>query len=144
MSEENKAKTTMSEELAIAEVQRWADENDIDLTVTNDDGKQVFDAAVSKLAAQVRVGRLVLNDAGEFVYTISGKSPAGYAGEQITFHAPTGAAYMGMDNYKDTQAMHKLLAVASAMTGKDVSWFAKLANGDYKVVQHVVSFFIAG
>lgn len=79
--EEQKGKTTMSEELAMDEVRRWADANDIDLTVTDGDGKQVFDAEVSKLAAQVQCGRLVLNDAGEFVYTVSGKSPAGYAGE---------------------------------------------------------------
>ncbi|MBD5437717.1 MAG: hypothetical protein HDR37_03965 [Treponema sp.] len=139
-----KSNITMTEEVAMAEVRRWAELNEIDLTVKNADGERVMDGAVAKLAAQVQNGRLVLNEDGEFVYTVSAKSPAGYAGEQITFHAPTGAAYMGMDGFKDTQSMHKLMAVASAMTGKDIAWFAKLSNGDYKVVQNIVGFFIAG
>lgn len=142
MSEQQKV--AMSEELALDEVKRWAELNEIDLTVKNANGEQVMDGAVAKLAAQVLNGRLALNDSGEFVYTVSAKSPEGLAGEQLTFHAPTGAAYIGMDGYKDTESMHKLLAVASAMTGKDIGWFAKLANGDYKVVQNIVGFFIAG
>lgn len=142
MSEQQKV--AMSEELAMAEVERWAEANDIDLTVKNADGEQLMYKEVASLAAQVQKGRLAVNDDGEFVYTLSAKSPAGYAGEQITFHAPTCAAYMAMDKYKDTQPMHKLLAIASAMTGKDIAWFAKLANSDYKVVQYIVSFFIAG
>lgn len=140
----SESKVEMSEELAMEEVRRWAEMNDIDLTVRNADGVQVMDAAVPKLAAQVRGGRLALNDDGEFVYTVSGKSPAGFAGEKITFRPPTGAAYMAMDGYKDTQTVHKLMAFASAMTGKDVSWFSKLSNQDYKVVNNIVNFFIAG
>lgn len=140
----NESKVEMSEELAMEEVRRWAEMNDIDLTVRNADGVQVMDAGVPKLAAQVRGGRLALNDEGEFVYTVSEKSPAGFAGEKITFKTPTGSAYMAMDNYKDTQSVHKLMAFASAMTGKDVPWFSKLSNQDYKVVQNIASFFIAG
>lgn len=139
-----KSNITMTEEVAVAEVRRWAELNEIDLTVKNADGEQVMYGEVSSLAAQVRNGRLVVNNEGEFVYTVSGKSPTGYAGDQVTFHAPTGAAYMGMDTYKDTQTIHKMLAIASAMTGKDIAWFAKLSNSDFKVVQHIVSFFIAG
>ena len=140
----SESKIEMSEELAMEEVRRWAEMNDIELMVRNANGDLVMDAAVPKLAAQERCGRLALNDEGEFVYTVSEKSPAGFAGEKITFKTPTGSAYMAMDKYKDTQSVHKLMAFASAMTGKDVSWFSKLANQDYKVVQSIAGFFIAG
>lgn len=142
MSEE--AKTTMSEELALEEVKRWAEANDVDLTVKNADGEDVLDAVVPKLVKCVQQGRLVVNDKDEIEYTISAKSPEGLAGEKITLIAPTTAGYMTMDKYKDKENVHKILALAAAMTGKDVAWFAKLHNTDYKVIAIIVNFFIVG
>lgn len=142
MSEE--AKTTMSEELALEEVKRWAEANDIEITAEGEDGAQKLDAAVPKLVRAIRQGRLVVNDDDNFVYTVSESSPAGFAGEVLTFAAPTGAAYMGMDKFKGEQGFHRLMAVASAMTGKDVAWFSKLHNRDYKIVVYIAGFFIAG
>ncbi len=141
--EEQKSKIAMSEELAMDEVRRWADANDIDITSTNSEGKKVLDAAVPKLARAVQSGRLVVNDSGDFEYTVSQRS-AGLSGEKITFTAPTGAAYMSTDSFNEQQSVHKTLAMAAAMTGKDIGWFAKLHNSDYKVVGYIVSFFIAG
>lgn len=142
MSEE--AKTTMSEELALEEVKRWAEANDIDLMVKSKDGEDVFDAAVPKLVKCVQQGRLVVNDEDGIEYTISNKSPEGVAGEKIVLTAPTTAGYMAMDKYKDKENIHKMLALAAAMTGKDVAWFAKLHNTDYKVITIIVNFFIVG
>lgn len=140
----DETKTMMSEELAEAEVHRWAEANDIDLLTRTADGQLVLDASVPKLVKAVQRGNLVVNDNGEFEYTVSGKSPQGFAGERITLKAPTGAAYMAMDSYKEQQGVHKTMAIASAITGKDVSWFGRLHNVDYKVVVTVVGFFIAG
>lgn len=141
MSEQN---VVMSEELALAEVKRWAEANDIEITAEGEDGAQKLDAAVPKLVRAVQQGRLVVNDNGDFEYTVSASSPAGFAGEVLKFAEPTGAAYLTMDKFKGEQSFHKLMGVASAMTGKDVSWFSRLGNHDFKVVMYIAGFFIGG
>lgn len=140
----DEVKIEMSEEQAMAELEKWAEENDIDLYVTTSNGERLLDSTVSKLTKAIKKGSLVLNDDGDFEYTISDKSPAGFAGKKITLKTPTGAAYMAMDSFKDQQTVHKTLAIASAITGMDVSWFAKIHNTDYKLINTVVSFFLAG
>lgn len=140
----DEVKIEMSEEQAMAEIEKWAEENDIDLTVTAPNGEKMIDATVPKLIKAIQNGSLVLNDECEFEYTISKKSPPGFAGERITLKTPTGAAYMAMDTYKEQQNVHKTMAIMSAITGKDVSWFARLSNNDYKVINYIVSFFTAG
>lgn len=137
-------KVTMSEELAIKEIERWAEENDIDLYVTAQDGSRILDAGVSKLVKAIQSGLLVVTDDGVFEYTISDMSPEGFAGTKIVLKSPTGTAYMAMDSFKEHQGVHKNLALASAITGKDVSWFGRISNKDYKVVTIIVAFFIAG
>lgn len=142
MSEQSKV--TMTEEVAMEEVRRWAEINDISLEVQDKDGNKVMDSAVPKLAKCVMSGRLVVNDEGDFEYTVSDRSPTGFAGEKLKLAAPNGAAYMGMDKFKAGQDVHKTLAVAAAVTGKDVAWFAKLDNRDYKIITIIISFFAAG
>lgn len=141
---ENENKTEISEELAMKDLERWAEDNDIDLYVTTKDGDKLLDATAPKLIKAIQRGSLVLNDQCEFEYTISQKSPQGFAGEKIVLRTPTSAAYMAMDSFKEQQSVHKTLALLSAMTGKDVSWFAKLSNIDYKILNFITSFFIAG
>lgn len=141
---EGEITTAISEDLAMKEIERWAEENDIDLYVKTPSGESLLDASVPKLVKAIKNGSLVLNENCEFEYTISNKSPAGFAGEKIILKTPTGAAYMAMDSYKDNQGVHKTMAIMSAITGKDVSWFAKLSNNDYKIVNFIVSFFTAG
>lgn len=137
-------KVVMSEELAMQEIERWADENDFDLYVKGPNGMQILDSSVPKLMKAIQNGSLVLNDNNEFEYTVSDKSPSGFAGEKITFKTPSGAGFMAMDSYKDQESVHKQLAVASAATGKDVGWFGKLSARDYKIAFIIAGFFIAG
>lgn len=134
----------MSEELAMQEIERWADDNDIDLYVTVKDGTKLLDAGAPKLIKAIRRGSLIVNDNCEFEYTVSDKSPAGYAGKKLVIKRPTSAAYMALDSYKDQQSVHKTFALLSSMTGMDVGWFAKLDNIDYKILNIITSFFIAG
>lgn len=134
----------MSEDLAMKEIERWAEDKDIDIYVMNNSGKRVLDSSIPRLLKEIQRGNLFLNDDCDFVYVVSDKSPEGYAGEKITIKNPTGAAYMAMDNFKEQEGVHKTLAVASAITGQDIRWFANIANNDYKVVSIIVGFFIAG
>ena len=140
MNDEN----VMSEELAFHEVEKWADENCINIYVKNKDGETALDAAVQWLTKAIMMGTLILNDENEFEYTVSNKSPNGYAGEKLIFKEPNGGAYMAMDKFKDQEGVHKTLAVASAITGKDIPWFGKISNFDYKICATIASFFIAG
>lgn len=134
----------MTEDLAMKELERWADDKDIDIYVTDGNGKKVLDASIPRLLKEIQRGSLYLNDDCDFVYVISSKSPNGYAGEKLTLVNPDGSAYMAMDKFKEQEGVHKTLAVASAITGQDISWFSKIANNDYKVVTTIVGFFIAG
>ncbi len=139
-----KDEKVMSEELAMKEIERWAEDKDIDIYVVDGNGKRILDASVPRLLKEIQRGSLYLNDDCDFVYVISSKSPEGYASEKLTLKNPTGAAYMAMDKFKEQEGIHKTLAVASAITGQDIRWFANIANNDYKVVSIIVGFFIAG
>ena len=139
-----KDENVMSEDLAMKEIERWAEDKDIDIYVVDGNGKRILDSSVPRLLKEIQRGSLYLNDDCDFVYVISSKSPEGYAGEKLTLKNPTGAAYMAMDKFKEQEGIHKTLAVASAITGQDIRWFANIANNDYKVVSIIVGFFIAG
>ena len=140
----DEVKIEMSEEQAMAEIEKWAEENDFDLYVKTENGMPVIDETVPKLIKAIRAGRLVLNDDGDFEYTVSEKSPHGYAGTKITFRTPSGAGFMAMDSFKAQETVHKQLAVASASTGMDISWFGKLHAMDYKIAFYIAGFFLAG
>ena len=137
-------KNEMSEELAREDLEKWADANDIDLFATGPNGEKILDAGAAKLIKAIQKGRLVLTDDNEFEYTISEKSPKGYAGEKLLIKAPSGAAYMAMDRFKEQEGFHKTAALLSATTGQDVAFFSKIHNTDFKVLNTVASFFIAG
>lgn len=134
----------MTEDLAMKEIERWAEDKDIDIYMTDGNGKRVLDASIPRLLKELQRGNLYLNENCDFEYIISNKSPEGYAGEKITLKNPTGAAYMAMDKFKEQEGVHKTMAVASAITGQDIRWFANIANNDYKVISIIVGFFIAG
>ena len=141
---ENEEKIEMSEELAREDLEQWAAANDIDLFVTGPNGEKLLDAGASKLIKAIQKGRLVLTSDNDFEYTISDKSPAGYAGKKLCVEAPSGAAYMAMDKFKEQEGFHKTAALLSAITGQDVAFFAKIHNTDFKILNTVASFFIAG
>ena len=69
-------KEVMSEELALQEIERWADENDIDIYVKGQNGETMLDASIPKLIRKIQSGALVVNDENDFVYTVSDKSPS--------------------------------------------------------------------
>ena len=90
----------------------------------------------------IRRGSLVLEDDGEFAYTVSARSPGSCAGERLRLVEPNLRAYMAMDGYKDTDQIHKAMAMAAAITGKPTRWFSSLSGSDWKVVSAVLSFLL--
>lgn len=129
------AEKKMSRELADKEILSWAEANDIDLTAEGMDSNTalLYSMIQDRMAKCFMAGSMLVNDNGNIVYTISDKS-SDDKGVQVEIKAPTGAAYMGLDNFKADQLYHKYTALASAMTGQDISWFSRLANFDHKVL----------
>lgn len=137
-------KIEMSEELAREDLEKWADANEIDLFVSGPNGEKILDAGTPRLIKAIQKGRLVLTGDNDFEYTISEKSPAGYAGKKLLLKSPGGMAWMAMDKYKDQEGFHKTAAFLSAITGQDVAFFSKINNIDVKVLNVIASFFMAG
>lgn len=139
-----KTENVLSEELAENEFSKWTDENDINVNTAgmNEQEAISFNLMKTRIIKAISKGLLIVNDNGNFEYTVSSRSPNGYAGDKVEILPPDGKAYMAVDNFKKDQNVHKSMAILSAMTGKDVSWFSKLANCDYKLFDAVVTFFI--
>lgn len=137
--------TVMSEELAESEFNRWAEENDIDTDTAemNEDEKKSFDNMKKKIVKSIASGQSVVNDEGNLEVTLGKNNPAGYAGTALTFKAPSAQAFLGIDNFKDNQNIHKMAAIMSAMTGKDISYFSKICVKDFKLFMVIATFFLA-
>ena len=140
----DESKVKINEDLAFNEVERWADAMKVDLYVKDAEGNKVLDSAVSSLVKAVQEGSLIVNDKSEFEYTVSEASPEKIAGTVLVFKRPNGAAFLSLDKFKATEGNHKIVSMASSCTGQDISWFSKLDGYDYKIVQYIASFFIAG
>ena len=143
MADEKNA--VMSEELAENEFSRWAEENDINTDVgeMNEDEKKSFGGMKKKIVKSIASGQTVVNDGGSLEVTLGKSNPEGYAGNVLTFKAPSAQAYLGIDNFKDNQNIHKMVAVMSAMTGKDISYFSKICIKDFKLFIVIATFFLA-
>lgn len=134
----------MSDDLAVTEFNRWAEENgiDVDTTSMNDEEKSTFDSQKRTIVKSIAKGQTVVNDNDDLEITLGAKNPEGYAGTKLVFKAPSAQAYLGMDNFKPNQNVHKMVAYMSAMTGKDIAYFSKIANADFKLFMAVATFFI--
>ena len=132
------AEVKMSLEQAEKEFEKWAEIHGLSFDEKIKDKvekpkKRVMDAFMN--------GSLILKDTGKLNYTVSKFSPQGYAGDDVEISGMTGKAWMAMDSYKDDQQIHQLIAVASAVTGKDVGWFANLANTDFLFFTNLIALF---
>lgn len=136
----------VASEVAEGELVRWAEAMDIvakfdDAAIQemDDDSKRDFQANKRKIVDAIRYGRLVVNEAGEFVLTqqIGPSDP-------ITFHEPTGAAFMAMDKVsKATANVAKTFAVLAEVTGLPAQRFGAMKNRDLAVCQAIMIFLVA-
>jgi hypothetical protein len=131
-------------ETAEAEFMRYCESNDfeIDETAMNDDEKESFADIKRRFIKCCREGRVEV-DGMDLKYTVSKLSPEGFAGDVVTVKRPGGNAFMGMDNFKDRESVHKLHGFMSAMTGKEIKYFSKLDIADWKFLQAVSSLFLS-
>lgn len=132
----------ITSELAEKEFFDWCEANEIETVSINDDEAIVFRAAKNAFLKAIKGGRLIF-DGIKVIYTVSKFSPEGFAGQQVNFQRPTGNAWLGMDGRKATEQMHKMQGAMSAMTGKDVGFFAKLDASDWSFFMKASSLFLS-
>jgi hypothetical protein len=132
---------TMADEVIEAELDRFFDKMDIatDRHDLKGDDLESFVDKKKTLVAAMRAGRLVIDDQGQPVYT-----PKVGITEPITFHEPTGASYMAMDQGKEREQVKKMFNVMADMTGQPANRFANMKNRDLKVCMAVAVLFLAG
>jgi len=128
----------MTEEVAEQEIDRFLEAMDIDAdkSAMDDEDKAGYDRARRTLVKAMVDGRLVVNDAGEPVFTPKS------GGETLTFHEPTGATYQEMDRRKSGHDVSKMMAIMGGMTKQAPARFANMPQRDFKVAQAITTLFL--
>ncbi len=130
-------------EVAEAEFERWAAAMDVvsklDTDAMDDEDRKSFLANKRPIIDAIRVGRLVCNEAGEFVFSPQCGNP-----QSLTFKEPTGASLMAMDTAgKANHGVAKTFAVLAAITGEGAKTFGLMPNRDLTVCQSILVFLLA-
>lgn len=134
--------TEMKVDLATceSEFERFADVMDIDTDVTgmDEESREGFQQQKDKIIKAMMRGNLIVNEAGEPVFTPKHDEHR----NPITFKMPTGAALMAMDKKKKSEDMGKMYAAMGEICGVPVKTFALMAMPDLKVCLAVTSLFL--
>lgn len=130
----------ISTEVAHLEFDRWADEMDLDLNEDDMDEKDLaqFKKQKRRIVSAIESGALVVNDAGEAVYTP--QNPKTSYKEAITFHERTGASLMAMDGKGKNQDMAKTYAMMADIAGVNAKVFAGMVGIDAKTCEAIFTF----
>lgn len=104
----------------------------------NQEDRDSLEKAKLPVIDAIRFGRLVRNDAGEFVF-----APQLGDGGPITFFEPTGADILAMDKAgKKDENVTKSYAILAAMTKQNSARFGAMKNRDLVVCQSIMTFFL--
>jgi len=136
-------KLEINKELAEQEFENWREACDLDFDVqylSNDQAALVANTKRRFIKAMA-AGRLVIED-DVIIYTISEKSPEGFAGKVIKIQNPGAKLRLAMDGFKDNQQAEKEIAGMSAITGQDVGFFRKLYTTDFNLIEGIMALFI--
>ena len=134
----SEAKFKLSEEMAIAEWERFMDTMDLDRNQDTKDGDDLKGLLLlrGRMVHALRLGTLVVNDDGEPVYSLAN-------GQELTFHEPKGDALLAMDKKGKNHDIAKLNAVMAVATKQHPGMFTKLPNREYRVCSAITSLFLA-
>ncbi len=140
----NTDESKITKDLAEEEFIGWCESNDIECDEMEmaEDEKEVFISARRRFVKAIRAGRLVI-DGQSCEYMISDIAATGVAGGKIRIEPPNGNIWLALDGRKDVDRMHKMQQAMSALTGKDVGFFAKLPAKDWSFMMSAVSLFLS-
>lgn len=134
---------TISKEQAELEFDNWREACDIDFDLSElpEDQQALVAAAKRRFIKAMCAGRLEVNG-DELLYTISDKSPEGFAGKQIKIKNPGARLALAMDGFKENQMIEKEIAGMSAITGQDVGFFRRIYTTDFNLIERVMALFM--
>ena len=128
----------VSEDVAEQEIDRFLEAMDIDADKSSMDDEDLdgYKRGRRTLAKAMMDGSLVINDAGEPVFTPKS------GGDAITFHEPTGATYMEMDRRKQGHDVSKMISIMAAQSKQPPARFANMPQRDFRVAQAITILFM--
>lgn len=134
----------VAEDLAEQEFQRFADAMDLDIDPKgmDDDDRAAFKHAKRRFIQSMMIGKLVVDEKGQPIYTPSGNGAPNEDLKPITFREPSGASLMAMDSKKKDHSVEKTMAFMADQTGESPSRFAKMPNRDLKICMAVSGLFL--
>ena len=126
-------------EMAEQEFDRFIEAMDIeaDPLEMDDEDKEQFKKQKSLVVARIMAGNVIIDDAGQPVYTVKQGD-----GDPITFYEPTGASLMAMDRKKKAEDIGKLYATMADMTKQPIKRSAGMKYRDLKVCIAITSLFL--
>lgn len=143
MSDEIKASVSITKEQAEIEFENWKEACDIDIEGSELTKEQanLINSAKRRFVKAMVAGRLTV-DGEKILYTISGKSPEGFANKEIVIKNPGARLRFAMDGFRDDQETEKEVAGMSALTGQDVGLFRKLSLLDFNLIEGILLLFM--
>lgn len=143
MSDEIKASVSITKEQAEIEFENWKEACDIDIEESEltDEQLNLVNSAKRRFVKAMIAGRLTV-DGEKILYTISSKSPEGFANKEIVIKNPGAKLRFAMDGFKDNQQAEKEIAGMSALTGQDVGFFRKLSLPDFNLIEAIMLLFM--
>lgn len=129
-------------DVAEAEFERFADtmDLDVDASAMGDEDRADFEQHKRVVVGAIMRGSLVINDAGEPVYTCQ---RGDLKGTELTWREPDGAALLAMDQQKKGRDVAKTYATMAAICKVPPATFSKMKQGDLKVCSSLLVLFLA-
>ena len=130
----------VAHEVAEAELAKFFDLMDLDFDTSkmDEEDQGEFKVHTDRLITAIQEGSLIIDDKGQPCFTPTGD------GNTITFHEPTGASLMAMDQKRGDRNVTKMFAFMADMTRTHESLFAKMAYRDLRVCLAITTLFMGG
>lgn len=140
MSESKSSGEAVADEVAEAEFARFCEAMDFDIDPAgmDADDREGFASLKKRIIRAMKNGTLVVDTEGRPVFTPQ------EGGDAITFHEPTGADLMAMDQRKKNADMAKLFAVMAAISKQSSARFSKMKKRDLDVCLAITNLFLGG
>jgi hypothetical protein len=122
---------------------RWMEEVGIedDDDALTEEQQRLIARLKRRVTSAIEKGRLVV-DGGRLVYTVSDKSPQGFAGKEVVIDQFSMKVKSAVAGCSSANEMEKEIAGISALTGLDVGFFRKLSLLDFNFFEAVLSLFL--
>jgi hypothetical protein len=138
-----KKKDKIDKQTAEAEFVSFCEANDIDCDMDGmtDEDKADFAPIKRRFVTACMQGRVIV-DGLKIIYTPSNFTVKEFQGP-VEINRPDGHAFIAMDGYKETQAIHKLQGFVSAMTGQETKYFSKIDVRDWLFFRDIATLFLS-